>query len=389
MARSLVVIPSVPMVIEGDRFFLDIKAVDGLRHYASAWPGPVLCLMRLGSRANIAYGKTYAQDELPFIVEPLVGKFNSVRQKLDDAAAILASGDNHLDLEIGEVTDTPVVFVIENTLKTQIRIMMIENGVSLRTLKSAVWTVFNERNRRKAFKKAAGLQANGAPAFAAYGRFTRSSLLYFDNRIGEAQQVTKEEIEKKAQHVNTGKPLRLVFSGRLERLKGADHLVPVIISLANRGVNFTFDIYGDGSLAHEMKAEIQSAGLLNRVIFHGPVPFDDVLVPALTESADLFVCCHRQSDPSCTYIETLACGVPIVGYENAAFAGILELGNVGMSVPMDRPDLLSNAIAELDIDRSMLALKMYATREVAELHSFEKTFSSRVKHLLKTKSTIN
>lgn len=39
--------------------------------------------------------------------------------------------------------------------------------------------------------------------------------------------------------------------------------------------------------------------------------------------------CHRQGDPSCTYLETYACGMPIVGYNNQAHQGILASNNAG------------------------------------------------------------
>jgi colanic acid/amylovoran biosynthesis glycosyltransferase len=238
-----------------------------------------------------------------------------------------------------------------------------------------------ERQRRLAFEQAAGLQANGTPAFNAYNGSTQAPLLFFDNRMSGDQQATLQVIADKATYITSGRPLRLAFSGRLERLKGADHLVPVITGLAAKGINFSFDIFGDGVLAGAMQAALNSAGLADRVTFHGPVSFDDVLVPALKQRIDLFVCCHRQADPSCTYIETLACGVPIVGYENAAFEGVLELGQVGEAVPMDKPQLLVNSIIGLNQNRKRLAGMANAAVNVANEHSFNATFSRRINHL--------
>ena len=119
----------------------------------------------------------------------------------------------------------------------------------------------------------------------------------------------------------------------------------------------------------------------DRVTLHGPVPFDTALVPALIERTDLFLCCHRQADPSCTYMETLSCGVPIVGYDNAAFAGVLALAPIGRSVPMDRPRAAADAIAALDGDRATLATMMATAATVGRDHGFEKVFASRIAHL--------
>ena len=88
-----------------------------------------------------------------------------------------------------------------------------------------------------------------------------------------------------------------------------------------------------------------------------------------------------QSDPSCTYLETLGCGVPIVGYGNAAFTGVLALGKVGMSVPIDDINGAASAIAQLSKNRQMLSSMMEAAARVGRAHSFEKEFAARVRHL--------
>ena len=381
MTKTLIVIPSVPMVVEANGYFLDIKAIEGLRKYAENWPGQVTCIMRLGNKSDIAFGQLYQTSELPFKIVSLAGDINLIRQQLNEADIILASGDNYLDLELVNVTETPVVFIIENILITRLKILFLTFGLRLKTVKSAIWTILTERKRRSAFRHAAGLQANGTPAFDAYGDIAPSSILYFDSRVNRAQQITQDQALAKAIHIEAGNTLRLAFSGRLERLKGADHLIPVILGLANRGVRFSFDIFGDGSLLPDMKAAVQTAGLQKKVHFHGAVSFDDVLVPAMKKNVDLFVCCHRQSDPSCTYIETLACGVPIVGYDNAALAGFLRIAEFGISVPMDNPQCIVEAIAMLDEDRVKLTSFMHAAMQLASIHSFEATFLKRIEHI--------
>jgi glycosyltransferase involved in cell wall biosynthesis len=111
------------------------------------------------------------------------------------------------------------------------------------------------------------------------------------------------------------------------------------------------------------------------------VPFDAVLVPLMKDRVDLFLCCHRQDDPSCTYLETLSCGVPIVGYDNAAFAGVLALGDVGLAVAMDDPAAAARAIRQLAADRDRLATMADAAAAVGRAHSFERTFAARIDHL--------
>jgi colanic acid/amylovoran biosynthesis glycosyltransferase len=96
---------------------------------------------------------------------------------------------------------------------------------------------------------------------------------------------------------------------------------------------------------------------------------------------DVFVCCHRQGDPSCTYIETMSCGVPIVGYENEALAGLLRRVPAGIVVPMDDVSALADAVARMHADRESLAAMSRRALEFAADNTFEETFRKRMEHL--------
>ena len=377
----LVITPSAPMVIEPGGLLLDIKMVDGLKLYADLWPGPVRCLMRTAGSEAIPFGRVYTADELPCEMLPVGPDLAAHRDLFDGAAAVLASGDNFLDFPLVSIAQAPVAFIIENVIGTRLRITTLDHGWSAKSVKSMIWTLMTERRRRAAFARAAGLQANGTPAFDAYRALSPAPMLFFDSRLREDQQISAVELDAKAERLLRGEPLRLVFSGRLEPIKGVDHLVPVARALLDRGVDFTFDIYGSGSLREPIARAIAEQGLDDRMRLHGAVPFDDVLVPTLKAGADLFACCHRQGDPSCTYQETMGCGVPMVGYSNAAFEGVLREGNGGLTTPLDRPGDVAAAIAALDRDRPELIRLMRNAAAFSQAHSMENGFAARVRHL--------
>lgn len=382
MSRVLVVLPSVPASTSDCRLYLDRKAVEGLALYAKLWPGPVRCLMREGERGQVGgYGDEVDPGDLPFEVAILPSDPRHAPDAFRDAALVLAAGDNHHDFPVVEVAGAPVVFIIEYTLATRLRIIRLGGGSRLRAAKSALWTLGTEVARRRAFRRAAGLQCNGAPAFDAYRAATPAPLLFFDTRTAAAQIIAPAALAAKQAAVRAGAPLRLAFSGRLEPMKGADHLILVADALAREGTAFTLDIYGDGSLRDDMAGRVARAGLADRVRLHGPVPFDAALVPALVERTDLFLCCHRQADPSCTYMETLGCGVPIVGYDNAAFLGVLARGDVGRATPMDRPAAMAAAVGALDRDRAAIAGMMAAAAAIGGANDFETVFAARIAHL--------
>ena len=80
-------------------------------------------------------------------------------------------------------------------------------------------------------------------------------------------------------------------------------------------------------------------------------------------------------------METLGCGVPIVGYRNRAFEGIMNLADVGWLVEDNDLDALAGQIAMLNAERETITAKAHAAVSLASQHCFETTFLSRVEHL--------
>lgn len=221
---------------------------------------------------------------------------------------------------------------------------------------------------------------NGYPAAAAYDRFNANTIMYLDNRMKPDMFATAAEMEARGERLRSGAPLRLIHSGRLERMKGAQDLVPIATALRDRGVNFTLDIYGDGSLRNEIRDDASSRNL-NQVRLHEPVDFETELVPLNRSEADIFLSCHRQSDPSCTYIESMGCGLPVAGYDNEMWSALLQDSGGGWAVPMKNVDLLADKIAYLSEHRDEIVQRGEAGLAFARRRDFYTEFSLRMDHL--------
>lgn len=386
--RLLVVIPSVAAARQGDRLFLDDKAISGLGLYKEYWSGRVRSIFRESSPDAITFGSWHNQKSLPFEITTVPENGRVPDAMLRDSAMVLASGDNHLDFAVMEQCrrlGVPLVFTIEYTLQTRLEIISLSDAPLLKRTKSMAWTLKSELERRQAFRHAQGLQANGVPAKASYARLNPEILMYFDTRLSKKKIATDEEVATKQARILSGSPLRLAFTGRLERMKGADDLIRIAIELDRRGKDFRLEIYGAGSLEANMRRELNSStamrSLREKVKLFPPVDFDRELVPMMRSEIDVFLCCHRQSDPSCTYLETLGCAVPILGYNNDAWQGILDLADVGWRTQMGRPNDMVEKLIDLDTNRLKLATKIHMAREFGAAHSFEIEFEKRVNQL--------
>lgn len=382
--RCLTIIPSVPVWMDGGHIVFDRKFYDGLLLYVERWPGPVSCVVRRTAEALPAFGAVRkTANELPFGVQ-LLARDEQVRaEHLAGAAVVLAAADDHDQLHVSALCrelGIKCVYVIEYIPETRHQIVAIESPNRLVRLRRDLFVRRTERRRLKAFELAAGVQANGTAAFDAYRQYG-NCMLYFDTRTGRDALISDDELSRRLAVSSSGRPLRLAFSGRLVGMKGADHLLRVAAGLRAEGVAFHLTVYGTGDLESRMRAEIAANRLDDLVDMPGAVDFHQRLVPEIKANVDLYVMLHRQSDPSCTYLETLSCGIPIVGYANRAFAGILNLADVGCSAAMDDVQGAIDAIRRLDSDRALLARKARVAAAFSRQHAFEDTFQRRVDHL--------
>jgi glycosyltransferase involved in cell wall biosynthesis len=321
--------------------------------------------------------------QLPFKVQAFSYDDPGLGQLLAGCRMVLGSvshRQNHLSA-LCRSMGVPCAYISEYSLKTRCQIILAETRNPVLRLRRIWWQCNQERRFRRAIRLASGIQCNGTPTFEAYRAINPRPFLFFDTRTREDMLATEQELEKRTGDLMRGGSIRLLFSGRLNVIKGADHLVQVASELRRIGVPFHFTICGGGPLEHQIRNDIDRLGLGNCVKLTGILDFKTKLTPLTKRQADLFVCCHRQGDPSSTYLEVMSCGVPIAGYGNEAFMGIIRHSDVGWTAPMNQPQRVARKIAELNADRTALAKAAYKSLEFARRHTFERTFRTRIEHL--------
>jgi glycosyltransferase involved in cell wall biosynthesis len=369
----------------GGRVLLTKKFLTGMDEYVRRWPGPVRLVI---GRAEGAWKNL---DEVALDPADLPFRFQWLPSG-EDLYALLAGGGLvsaglfERDLALAPMcrrAGTPLVYTSENSLRTRRQMVRAETRNPLLRLRRELWHTRAESRYVEAVRQSRGLQCNGTPTYEAYKELGVPALLFFDSRVREDMIVSPATLARRtAQMTGADSPLRLCFTGRLVAIKGADHLVQVAEELRRLGVRFTLDICGGGDLEDAIRRDVARLGLGEIVRLRGVLDFESELMPLVAANADLFVCCHRQGDPSCTYLETLACGVPVVGYDNEALVGISRVAGVGWTTSLDKPARLAEEIARLNRDRAALAVASSKAREFALRHTFEKTMDARVDHLL-------
>jgi colanic acid/amylovoran biosynthesis glycosyltransferase len=359
-----------------------IEAVVELSHY---WDGTISVMMEETQTGNDNIDcKVFNIDELPFKLEVI--SFDLITPALlskHNTALVLAVPgyrQNHIS-KICRLAGVPCIYVSEYTLKTRQQIARVNTNNPIIRLRRIAWEQNQETKQRAAIAIADGLQCNGIPTYQDYLKLNPNSMFFFDTRISKDMLATDREIEMRTHNLPEDTPLRLLFSGRLNKMKGADHLMNVALELKKRAVKFELFISGSGDLEKMMHETIANNQLQDCVKMLGVPDFKTEFFPFVKHNIDLFVCCHRQGDPSCTYLETMSCGVPIVGYANEAFEGISEMSETGWVVPMDKPQLMAQKIIQLSYNREVIKAMSVKSLKFAQQHTFEKTFKVRAEHM--------
>jgi glycosyltransferase involved in cell wall biosynthesis len=148
--------------------------------------------------------------------------------------------------------------------------------------------------------------------------------------------------------------LRLLYLGRLDEDQKAVLLLPRIArQLAAAGIEFHFDIIGDGPDRKRLGDAFAHADLTARVIFHGTLRREDAL--PLLQRAHLFLLPSRYEGVPWALLETMACGcVPIVSRIAGTTDYVVDDGISGLLCTVGKASEFTKAIMDLATDRKRL-----------------------------------
>lgn len=382
MANRLVIYATAPAEQRADGLWLDAKFVQGMMQHVALWPGPVSCLLR-DVGLPLPFGVPCTPQDLGFDLTIVPRGAPIAPHLAQDVVLVAATADDFEALGFAPVVQdigAKLVYSLEYTLGTRLRIASLDLTRSRAgRARSMLWLLRQEARLRRALRAADAVQFNGYPAHDTYRGLARDALLYLDNRLSADMMATDAEMTGRAARLTSGAPLRLIHSGRLEPMKGAADLLPVMDALLANGVDATLDIYGAGSAEPDIRAGL--ARFEGRVTLHAPVDFARELVPINRSKADIFLSCHRQSDPSCSYLEAMGCGLAVAGYDNAMWSAMCARSQGGTVVRMGDAAGLARAIAAWDRDRSALASSGRNAWSFAMQHDFHHVFAARMAHL--------
>lgn len=271
----------------------------------------------------------------------------------------------------------PYVPVLEYDLGTHVVFATSSTTNPVRRLVRATRAYATHRAEIPDLRAAAAVHCNGYPVFDETERFNARRLLYLDSRMASDMVMDAQALTARLAG-RTG-PLRLLFSGRYEHSKGALDAIKVALAAQRLGVALELHTFGQGTLKDEMSLLAAQSSQPGSIVVNEAISY-----PVLAQEAreyDAFVCCHIQSDPSCTYIESMGAGLPIVGYANRMWARLCAESAAGYATPIGRIDDLARFVGRLAGDPETLVRMSHAARDFAAEHTFEREFTRRTDSL--------
>jgi glycosyltransferase involved in cell wall biosynthesis len=155
---------------------------------------------------------------------------------------------------------------------------------------------------------------------------------------------------------------------RLVPKKGVDVLIDATALLASRIPSLQVEIIGDGPIGDSLRKRAEALGVLGRVRFKGPQPWDRVEA-AFRRCSMVVLACRIAEDGDrdgmpTVLTEAMARGLPVVSTTVAGIHELVRHGETGLLVRPDDPAALAEAIEILRRDRGLARRLGRAGREL-------------------------
>ena len=223
-------------------------------------------------------------------------------------------------------------------------------------------------------KAALGL-FHGQETFEAYAPYCANPQLVHDIHLSRADHISEAVFAGKVAAA-ANRPLKLLYVGRADPMKGPHDWVRVLEILARENIPFQASWLGAGSELPKMQRRVIDAGLTDQVTLPGFVEDRSVVRDAMFD-ADLFLFCHLTPESPRNLIEALTAAAPLVGYDGAYAADLIGDHGGGTLCPVGAVETLAQSVIALDRDRAALVSLMEKARRDGAPFTDQEVFRHR------------
>lgn len=193
---------------------------------------------------------------------------------------------------------------------------------------------------------------HGQQTYDAYAPYSSNPQIVHDIHVAKEAHITDAAFAAKTSSALTD-PLQIVYAGRAAAMKGPLDWATALRHLAASGHAFEAHWLGDGPMLEDLRVQLQTDGLLDRVVLHGFVD-DAEKVSGMMQNAHVFLFCHTTPESPRCLIESLIAGTPIVGYDGSYAADLISTSGGGHLIPIGNATELGDVLVDLANNREKL-----------------------------------
>ncbi len=206
--------------------------------------------------------------------------------------------------------------------------------------------------------------------FAAHPRAFCHTMYSRDDVVGEAA------LGERLATLGSGRPLRLVYCGRLLHLKGLHVGLEVIQRARRDGARVEFDVVGSGEEEQALRKQAAALGLDGVVRFLGSFPYGPDLMRRLAGYDLLFYTPIEEDTPRMLY-DAYAAGLPALATHIPFVAHRARADRAAVTFPVGDVAAGAEALLRLDRDRGLVRELSERARLAGLHHAMENWYQRR------------
>ncbi|MCC7522719.1 glycosyltransferase family 4 protein [Candidatus Uhrbacteria bacterium] len=160
----------------------------------------------------------------------------------------------------------------------------------------------------------------------------------------------------------------LIHTGRLSKKNGVDDLIRSLLILPS---SFKILLIGNGEDENALKNLAEQLDVSKRIVFAGPRPY--IELPPYLQASDIFVRASLSEGLGNSFLEAMACGIPVIGTPVGGIPDFLTDGETGIMCHPRDPKSIAEAVLRLIGDRDLRdRLVQNGSRLVADKYNWDR-----------------
>lgn len=230
------------------------------------------------------------------------------------------------------------------------------------TLKERLYLEIDDRTVRHCVRNADLSFLKGRSLITRYGGLGKNTHDIVDTSYHSDDVVEESKITARAADITGARPLRLVYCGRLEPIKGVEAGVRIIAMAREMGANVEFDVIGQGSELDRLAALTAELGQQSAIRFLGARSYEPELIRMLSDYDGLLFTPTAEETPRMIF-DGYAAGLPLIAYDVSYCVERADKDRAAILLPFN--DIEQSAVKIANLDRKRANLQGLAVRALA------------------------